>query len=127
MIIGIGIDLVEIERIHDSVEKFGHRFLDRIFTQAEIEYCQRKAHRYQHFAARFAAKESILKAIGTGLSEGITWHEIEIVNNELGKPVFVCKGNFDRILREFGVENIYLSLSHSQKYAIAMTILEKYP
>lgn len=124
MIFGIGIDLVEIDRLKKSVEKFGVRFLNRLFTENEIKYCQTKSNAYQHFAVRFAAKEAFLKAIGTGLRDGITWHQIEIINDNLGKPSILTQGKCHEILQKLDAKNPKLSLSHTRHHGIAVVILE---
>ena len=124
MIIGIGIDIVEVSRLQRSVEKHGDRFLHRIFTQEELHYCQSKANCYQHFAVRFAAKEALLKAIGTGLRGGIRWREIEIVNDKLGKPLMSCKGQCDKVLKTLKANCPMVSLSHTKNYGIAFVVLE---
>jgi holo-[acyl-carrier protein] synthase len=126
MIIGIGIDLVEVDRLKKSVEKFGDRFLNRLFTENEIKYCQTKSNSYQHFAVRFAAKEALLKAIGTGLREGMTWHEIEIINDKQGKPSILTHGKCDDILHKLDVRIPELSLSHTKHHGVAVVILEQH-
>jgi holo-[acyl-carrier protein] synthase len=125
MIIGIGIDLVEVDRLRRSVERFGDKFLKRLFIDNEINYCQTKSNSYQHFAVRFAAKEALLKAIGTGLSDGITWHQIEIINDKLGKPSILTQGTCHEILQKLDAKNPKLSLSHTRHHGIAVVILEQ--
>jgi len=125
LIFGIGIDLVEVDRLNKSVEKFGDKFLNRLFTENEIKYCQTKFNCYQHFAVRFAAKEALLKAIGTGLRDGITWHQIEIINDKLGKPLILTHGKCYQILQKLAVKNLELSLSHTKHYGAAVVILEQ--
>lgn len=125
MIFGIGIDLVEIDRLKKSVVKFGDRFLNRLFTENEIKYCQSKSNSYQHFAVRFAAKEAFLKAIGTGLRDGITWHQIEIINDKQGKPSILTHDKCHEILEKLDVRNPKLSLSHIRQHGIAVVILEQ--
>jgi len=125
MIIGIGIDLVEVDRLKRLVEKFGERFLTRVFTKKEINYCQSKSNSFQHFAVRFAAKEALLKAIGTGLRGGITWLEMEISNDKLGKPTILCHGKCYDILQKLQANDPILSLSHTEHYGIAVVILEQ--
>jgi len=125
LIFGIGIDLVEIDRLKKSVVKFGDRFLNRLFTENEIKYCQSKSNSYQHFAVRFAAKEAFLKAIGTGLRDGITWHQIEIINDKQGKPSILTHDKCHEILEKLDVRNPKLSLSHIRQHGIAVVILEQ--
>lgn len=112
---GIGIDIVEIERIKQAVKQYGDKFLDKVFTQKEIKYCRsRKSFRYPELAVRFAAKESYSKAIGTGM-RGIHWKEIEVMNIDSGKPCLKIKGKVKR--------NVLVSLSHSRGNAIACVLV----
>ena len=120
MLRGTGIDLLEVARIKKATERWGERFLHRVFTQQERDYCQRKAHPEQSLAARFAAKEAVLKAIGTGLSGGIRWTDIEVANDEKGKPG-VRLGK--RILQKVGKRKVLLSISHTKEFAIAQAAL----
>ncbi|KAF0134188.1 MAG: holo-acyl-carrier protein synthase [Candidatus Saganbacteria bacterium] len=117
MIKGIGIDIIEISRIKDSVEKFGNSFLGKIFTDNEIKYCatSTNSYKYPELAARFAAKEAYSKAIGTGLP-GIKFKEIEISNNSQGKPHIAVSGKIQ--------ENIHISISHSIDFAAAFVVIE---
>ena len=126
MIIGIGIDLVEVDRLKRSIEKFGDRFLNRLFTENEKKYCQTKFNSYQHFAVRFAAKEAFLKAIGTGLRVGMTWHQIEIINNKQGKPTMMTHGKCHEKLQKLGITGLNLSLSHTKHHGVAVVILEQH-
>lgn len=125
MIIGIGTDIVEVKRLQKAIERFGDRFIRRVFTENEIKYSEGKASRFQHLAVRFGAKEALLKAMGTGLRDGILWHEIEIRNDELGKPKIFCSGKCLQKLNDLDVENIHVSLTHAEKYGVATVILEK--
>ena len=125
MIFGIGIDLVEVDRLRSSVKKFGDRFLNRIFTENEIKYCQTKFNSYQHYAVRFAAKEALLKAIGTGLRSGMTWHQIEIVNDTRAKPSIITYGECQKFLQKLEIKKIELSLSHTKDHGVAVVILEQ--
>ena len=124
MIVGTGIDIAEVPRIAESIKRFGDRFLDRIFTDGERRYCDSKANREERYAARFAAKEAAMKAIGTGWSHGVAWRDIEVVRLPGGRPTI----HFHRKAAEFaarlGTNNISLSLTHSKEYAIAQVILE---
>jgi holo-[acyl-carrier protein] synthase len=124
MILGSGIDLIEIERIHDSVERFGTRFLDRVFTAAEQAYCLRKRRSAESFAARFAAKEAAAKALGTGLSRGVNWLEIEVVREPGGRPTLRFHGRAAEIAQGMGVAHVALSLTHGADLAMATVILE---
>lgn len=122
MIIGIGCDVIEIERVKRACEK--ESFVKRVFTDKEIAYCtSRKAQSFSSYAARFAAKEAVLKAFGTGLRNGEI-KEIEITNDELGKPIVVLSGYHKALAEEKGVQNIHISLSHSQTQAIAYCVME---
>ena len=120
MIVGLGVDLVEVGRVKKTIDRWGERFLNRIFTPPERNYCLRKAFPEQSLAARFAAKEAVLKAIGTGLSSGIGWKDIEIVNDPGGKPEVSLK---EKITKRIGHKRILISLSHTKEFAIAFAIL----
>ncbi len=124
MIVGSGIDLVEIGRIHDSVERFGKRFLDRIFTAAEQAYCLRKRKAAESLAARFAAKEAGAKALGTGISQGVNWLEIEVLRERSGRPTLRFHGRAAEMAAAMGVANVALSLTHSGDLAMASVVLE---
>jgi holo-[acyl-carrier protein] synthase len=124
MIVGSGIDLVEIGRIHQSMERFGQRFLDRIFTAAEQAYCLRKRKAAESLAARFAAKEAGAKALGTGISRGVNWLEIEVVREPGGKPSLRFHGRAAEIAAALGVAHIALSLTHTGDLAMASVVLE---
>jgi holo-[acyl-carrier protein] synthase len=125
LIFGIGIDLVEVDRLRSSAIKFGDKFLNRIFTENEIKYCQTKFNSYQHYAVRFAAKEALLKAIGTGLRSGMTWHQIEIVNDTQAKPSIITYGECQKFLQKLEIKKIELSLSHTKDHGVAVVILEQ--
>lgn len=122
MITGIGIDIVEIDRVARIVEKWTEKFLEKIFTDGEIEYCRSKTNAAQHFAARFAAKEAFAKAIATGWSETFHWKEVEVNNEFSGKPTLVLHG---KTKERFADVVIHLSLSHTHATAAAFVILEK--
>src|SRR5512135_1629536 len=110
---GHGIDIVETERIRRLVEEHGNRFLDRCYTAAEIEYCRRNAKRfYEHLAGRFAAKEAILKVLGTGWTGGISWTDIEILREPSGQPKVTLRGECRRIAESLGIERWHISISH---------------
>ena len=125
MIVGIGIDLVEISRLKRSIERFNERFLKRIYTVRELEYCQQKLIQETHYAVRFAAKEAMVKAVGIGVRNGITWQDIEVVNDGMGKPEIRTYGKCKQILSILKVNRIHISLSHTENYGIAMVVLEK--
>jgi len=124
MIVGIGIDLVEISRIEAAIAHFGDRFLRRVFTPTEIAYCQRAAHPAERFAARFAAKEAALKALGTGKHGGIRWHDVEIVASPSGQPRIEFHARARECLHAVGGRRAHVSLSHGRDLAIAYVILE---
>ena len=124
MITGSGIDLCEVARIKQAIERHGRRFLERVFTPREIEYAERKANRYERYAARFAAKEAGMKALGTGWRRGVRWQDFEVTNLASGRPTLILHGRAAEIARELGVEHISLSLTHTAEQAMAMVILE---
>jgi len=124
MIVGTGVDLAEVRRIRDSVERFGARFIDRVFTPGEIAYVERKANRFERYAARFAAKEAGMKAIGTGWKRGVRWQDFEVANLPSGKPTLRLHGEAAKIAREMGVKSISLSMTHTSEYGMAHVILE---
>jgi holo-[acyl-carrier protein] synthase len=124
MIVGSGIDLVEVGRIQHSIERYGVRFLSRIFTGAERDYCLRKRAAAESFAARFAAKEAAAKALGTGISRGVNWLEIEVVREPGGRPGIAFHGNAARIAARLGVARAALSLTHTASLAMASVVLE---
>lgn len=124
MVLGTGIDLVAVERIRRLIERHGQRFYGRVFTAGEIEYCAGHRDPAPHYAARFAAKEAFLKALGTGLSQGTSLKEIDVVRGELGNPQIVLHGRTAEIAEERGVRRLHLSLSHSSGYAVAQVVAE---
>jgi holo-[acyl-carrier protein] synthase len=123
-IIGTGVDLAEVDRIRGSIERFGERFLIRVYTPAERAYVERKKNRFERYAARFAAKEAGMKAIGTGWKHGVTWQDFEVANLPSGRPTLVLSGRAAAIARTMGATSIFLSLSHTATMAIAEVILE---
>ena len=124
MIVGTGIDLCEVARIRASFERFGERFRNRIFTSLEIAYVERKANRFERYAARFAAKEAGMKAIGTGWKRGVTWHDFEVTNLPSGKPTLRFHGVAARAAEALKVRNVSLSITHTAEMAMAQLILE---
>ena len=124
MIVGTGIDIAEVPRIGQSIARFGDRFLQRIFTAGEIRYCDSKANRVERYAARFAAKEAAMKALGTGWSHGVRWRDCEVVRLPGGRPTIKFHGKAGEIAAGLGVKNAALSLSHTAEQAIAQVILE---
>jgi holo-[acyl-carrier protein] synthase len=124
MILGIGTDLAEVERIRHSIAQFGDRFLRRIYTEKERAYASSKANAAERFAARFAAKEAGMKAIGTGWRRGVGWRDFEVVNERSGRPTLTLNGVARQIADELGVGRISISLTHTQQMAFAIVILE---
>jgi holo-[acyl-carrier protein] synthase len=124
MLIGTGVDLIEIERIARSIERYGERFLRRIYTHHEIAYCTSKRSSAESFAARFAAKEAGAKALGTGISRGVTWIEFQIGRQPGGRPVLELRGRAALRARELGVKTISLSLTHTGNLAMATVMME---
>lgn len=124
MILGIGIDLVEIQRIRDALERHGEAFARRILTEAEWEYCRLHADPAPCVAARFAAKEAISKALGTGIGTEVAWHDIEVVRGPAGQPSARLAGGAVQRMEGMGGTRIHLSLSHERGHAAAMAILE---
>jgi holo-[acyl-carrier protein] synthase len=123
MIYGVGVDLIEIDRIRQAIERNGQRFIDRVYTDTEQAYCSQRSS-YACYAARFTAKEAFLKAFGTGLRKGMRWRDIEVRTNELGKPFLQLYGFLQEQCQHNGLYQIHLSLSHSSAYAIAQVIIE---
>jgi len=124
MLVGTGIDMVEIDRIAHSIERYGDRFLTRIFTEGEIAYCQAKKNSAESFAARFAAKEAGAKALGTGIQHGVTWKELEVRREPGRRPNLYLSGRAQQIADRMGVRRISLSLTHSDTTAMAAVHLE---
>jgi holo-[acyl-carrier protein] synthase len=122
--LGVGTDLIEIARIEKSVARFGDHFLDRVFTAGEIAYCRQKKHAAESLAARFAAKEAGAKALGTGISRGITWKEIEVRREPGERPTLHLSGRASERAKQMGVKRLSLSLSHSRDVAFAVVIVE---
>ena len=124
MIVGSGIDLVEIGRIQQSMVRYGGRFLDRVYTGAEQAYCMSKRKSAESFAARFAAKEAAAKALGTGISHGVSWLEVEVVREPSGRPTIQFHGRAAQIAARLGVARAALSITHTADLAMASVVLE---
>ncbi len=124
MILGIGVDIVQLSRIRDLLERHGPRFLARVLTEGERAYCARHVDPVPSVASRFAAKEAVLKALGTGLAQGIKWHDVEVVRGEYGPPRIELHGEAARFAGELGVARAHLSLTHDSGAAVAMAVLE---
>ena len=124
MIVGTGIDIAEVPRIREAIERYGQRFLERIYTEAEMRYCDSKANRMERYAARFAAKEAAMKALGTGWNHGVRWRDCEVVRAPGGRPTMSFHGKAGEFAAKLGVKNAALSISHTAEQAIAQVILE---
>ena len=123
-IIGIGIDLVDCARIENSIERFGDRFLKRIFTEGEIAYSQSMKFPARHLAARFAAKEALSKAFGTGIGKSMGWRDLDVQKKESGEPFVVLSGGAEKMAQARGVAKVWISLSHTEQTGMATIILE---
>ena len=124
MIVGTGVDLAEVPRIKASIERYGEKFIRRIYTPAEIAYVERNANKFERYAARFAAKEAGMKATGTGWRRGVTWQDFEVANLPSGKPTLRLHGVAARFAEKLGVRNISLSITHTKELGMAHVILE---
>jgi holo-[acyl-carrier protein] synthase len=124
MIVGTGIDIVEVPRIAESIARFGDRFVHRVFTEDEIRYCESKANRVERYAARFAAKEAGMKAIGTGWNHGVRFRDVEVSREPGGRPKLMFHGKAAEFSAKLGASRVSLSLSHTARQAIAQVILE---
>lgn len=125
MVLGVGTDLIETKRIEVSIDRYGERFLGRVFTTGEIAYCLRKKkNAAESFAARFAAKEAGAKALGTGISRGITWKELEVRREANGRPTLHLSGRAAELAGAMGVRRMQLSLTHSRELAMAVVVVE---
>jgi len=125
MVLGLGTDLIETKRVQESIERYGERFLERIFTEGEIAYCMRKRkNAAESFAARFAAKEAGAKALGTGISHGVSWKEFEVRREASGRPTLHLSGRAAELAEAMGVRRVQLSLTHSRELALAVVVAE---
>jgi holo-[acyl-carrier protein] synthase len=125
MIVGSGVDLAEVPRIRKAIERFGERFINRIYTPREIAYVERRgASRFERFAARFAAKEAGMKAIGTGWRHGVRWQDFEVANLPSGKPTLLLHGVAAKFAERLGVRNVSLSITHTADTGMAIVIIE---
>lgn len=125
MIIGIGIDVIDIERLRKALKRQKDRFVARVFTQSEQDFCRSHRDPVPHYAARFAAKEALFKALGTGWAKGVTWLDVEVKRERQDPPALRLGGKAARISASLGTARIHLSLSHSESSAAAVVILEK--
>jgi holo-[acyl-carrier protein] synthase len=124
MVLGLGTDLIETNRVQESISRYGERFLERIFTSGEIEYCLRKKNSGESFAARFAAKEAGAKALGTGISRGVSWKEFEVRREASGRPTLHLSGRARELAEAMGVKRMQVSLTHSREFAMAVVVAE---
>ena len=124
MIVGLGVDIAEVARIREAIERHGERFLTRVFTPLEIAYCQSHRNSAERFAARFAAKEAAMKALGTGWRRGVAWRDIEVSNARSGKPALNLSGKALEFYRALGGNRVAVSLTHTEDQALAQVIIE---
>ena len=124
MIVGSGVDLCEVARIETAITRHGRRFLERVYTAKEIAYAESKANRFERYAARFAAKEAGMKALGTGWRGGIAWQDFEVSNLPSGRPTLRFHGKAAEIATKMGVAQVALSITHTRDQALAMVVLE---
>jgi holo-[acyl-carrier protein] synthase len=124
VIVGTGVDLAEVDRIRAAIERYGPRFVERVFTPREIAYVERKSNRFERYAARFAAKEAGMKAIGTGWRGGVRWQDFEVMNLRSGRPTLEFHGVAARVVERLGVKAVSLSLTHTASTGMALVILE---
>ncbi|MGE0375235.1 MAG: holo-ACP synthase [Planctomycetaceae bacterium] len=122
MIVGLGTDIVEITRIGQMIERHGELFLQRVYTESEIRYCQQRKEAMQHYAGRWAAKEAVMKTLGTGFTRGVGWQDIEIANRRSGQPQIVLSGGAKEFAAQRGIDEILISISHCRTYATATAI-----
>ncbi len=124
MIIGIGIDIVSIDRLQTAL-KGTHSMEQKVFTPEEIRFCSSRKNKYQHFGGRFAAKEAALKALGTGWSKGIRWTDVEITKGDRGEPILSFHAKAKKVFEKLGAQTTWLSITHSTDHAVAVVVLEK--
>jgi holo-[acyl-carrier protein] synthase len=123
-VLGIGVDMVEVERIQHSLDRFGERFMKRVFTEGEIAYCLSMKFPARHFAARFAAKEAVSKAFGTGVGKAMGWRDIDVHKKKSGEPFLVLHGGAESLAKERAMKSAWISLSHTEHHAVAMVVIE---
>lgn len=124
MIAGFGIDIAEVDRVRAAIERRGENFLRRIYTPAEVTYCERFKNKYERYAGRFAAKEAAMKALGTGWARGVRWVDVEVVRQKGGRPSLALAGEAKKIAERLGVKHIALSITHTATQAFAQVIFE---
>jgi len=125
MIYGIGLDMVKVSRIEEALKRWGERFQNKVFSPGEIRYCLEKKNPAPHFAARFAAKEALVKALGIGIRRGVHWKDVEVQRGPLGRPVLKIHGRAVEICRKEGIDGFFLSLTHDGDYSGAMVVLQQ--
>ena len=122
MIYGIGVDIIEIDRIKNSLKRFASHFEDKIFTLDEINYCRSKADPSKHYAGRFAVKEAVMKSLGKGMGQNIDWKDMEVLNLETGQPVLRIKGKGKALFDRLQIKKIHISISHDKSHAVGQAI-----
>ncbi|SFJ20829.1 holo-[acyl-carrier protein] synthase [Planctomicrobium piriforme] len=122
MIFGLGTDIVEIVRIGEMIERHGELFLQRVYTEDEIKYCQRHKEALQHYAGRWAAKEAVMKTLGTGFTKGVGWKDIQVCNTKSGRPIIELSGGAAQVAKSVGIDNVLITISHCRAYATATAI-----
>ena len=121
-VLGIGTDITEVLRIAQMIERHGELFIGRVYTQAEIDYCRARTMATQHFAGRWAAKEAVLKALGTGWRRGVSWRDVEVTNGAAGRPVATLRGGTAEMAERMGIRCILVSISHCRSHATAYAV-----
>jgi holo-[acyl-carrier protein] synthase len=124
VIVGLGVDIAEVERVKRAIERHGKLFLCRVYTPKEIEYCERYKNKFERYAGRFAAKEAAMKALGTGWARGVRWVDVEVVREKGGRPTIALAGEAAKVAERLGVKHIALSITHTAAQALAQVIFE---
>jgi len=125
MIFGTGLDIIEVKRIKNSIEKYSPKFEKRVFTSSEITYCKSQGDPIKHFAARFAVKEAVSKCLGTGITGALGFQDMEVINEDTGRPVLKMTGKGKELFQKLKLKSIHISISHDSTYAIAHAIAEQ--
>ncbi len=126
VVVGLGTDIVEIDRIARLIERHGERFLERVYTLAEVEFCRRRKRSCEHFAGRWAAKEAVAKALGTGFVRGVYWRDIEVQSEQSGRPRVVLHGPAGQYAQQIGVDEVLVTISHCRAYATATALAVRF-
>jgi len=124
VIVGLGLDIAEIDRIEAAIARHGAPFVERLYTPREVSYCEKHKNKFERYAGRFAAKEAAMKALGTGWRQGVRWRDIEVVREPSGKPTLLLEGVAREFADRMGVKNISLTITHSGNFALAQVIFE---